>query len=116
MTPKAVDDFDPGNSQTWDEKQLAVYDTGHREGESCERATWMMALYEQFDIDADTPHEAIQALNAYYLALFEEIIDQTHDIWITKEMAAKGDIGDDIAKHWDTLRAKLRQAAREKLS
>jgi hypothetical protein len=47
-------EFDPKSATTWDERQQAVYETGHEEGQRCNQADWHFALSEEADIeDAD---------------------------------------------------------------
>jgi len=43
---------------------------------------------------------------------FEEMIDEPVEIWITKDMIAVGDLGEDAAKHFDYFRSELRDKLR----
>lgn len=40
-------------------REQKIYEIGHQEGESCERASWVFALDEAFDIDFETLPEAV---------------------------------------------------------
>lgn len=60
-----------------------------------------------------------EAVNMLKLALSSENLpnirfaNKTQDIFLTKDMVAKGDYGDNVAKHWDTLRDKQRQVLKQ---
>ena len=74
--PMAADSFNPNDARTWDDKQQQVYDVGHREGESCEGASWTLMLDDAFDIEASTPDEAKAAINAYTTnKIIEELVN-----------------------------------------
>ncbi len=63
--PEADKEFNANDARTWDDKQQQVYEVGHREGESCESASWTLMLDEAFDIEATTPEEAKASLLQY---------------------------------------------------
>lgn len=59
-----IEDFNPLDAQTWDDKQNAVYEVGYQKGESCANADWLFMLDEGFNINAGTPQEAQTAIKA----------------------------------------------------
>lgn len=71
--------FNPNDARTWDDKQQQVYETGHREGESCEGASWTFMLDDAFGIEAHTPEEAKQAFIAQQQALIDRICQKISD-------------------------------------
>ena len=47
------------NASTWNDREKAVYETGHREGKSCRQADWNHALTEWCDLpDGIDPEDA----------------------------------------------------------
>jgi hypothetical protein len=40
----------------------------------------------------------------------KEVINQLRDIYLTKDMVARGDYGDNLAKQWEYLRVKQRKS------
>jgi hypothetical protein len=49
--------FDANRAQTWDQRQRATYETGHREGESCRDYDWTSALENVLPDEVEpTPH------------------------------------------------------------
>lgn len=56
-----------GGANTWSDRELKIYEIGHREGESCNEVDWLFALEEAFDLEVEGIQEAIDQL----LALLE---------------------------------------------
>lgn len=54
--------FDPSRAETWDEQHHALYDIGHRDGESCRDAAWWHALEDLIPDEVDgLDHAALVA-------------------------------------------------------
>lgn len=73
---------------------------------------------DEFECSCPFQEKLLQALNSWHKAeiakLFEqirvEVINKTQYIYLTTDQVAKGDYGDDVARHWDLLRAKQLEA------
>lgn len=53
--------FDQHDARTWDANQRAVYETGHREGESCRDFDWTDALENVLPDGVDDTPSAVAA-------------------------------------------------------
>lgn len=78
-TPDLDSGFDPNNAQTWDERQHQVYETGHREGESCKDMDWISTLSDEFNIDAETIDDAMEKLKALIEQRERAVLDKAAD-------------------------------------
>lgn len=67
---------------------------------------------DMFDTSVDNRKdtEVQQAKTQLRDALLEQVIDKEYEIFLTKDEVVHGELGEDVVRHWNQLRAEQRKA------